>query len=380
MNRDMDDLQTELRVLQSHVDSLVGCIKQNEIKLHRFQLLEKNLLTLNSLYELVEHVLDDTRTVFDLDFVSFCLIDEKGEIKTFLEEAGLRKEGCPGLVLLSKTEPLDKLFGKVGRQYLGDFNKSKCAQFFPDVGKEMPASVAIMPLMRRGKYLGSLALGSLDKARFSMQMATDFLGRLADILSVCLENTLNFEMLKRTSFIDPLTGINNRRFFDQRIVEEIDRVRRSGDPLSCLFLDIDFFKKINDTYGHQAGDCVLSETASQIRAQLRSNDVLARYGGEEFIVLLAGAHEKKAIEVAERIRFATEIQEFDCIPKNKMKVTISIGIAVYLPSGPGGPTQVKPSELIERADQALYSAKTAGRNRVVSNGMVPNGGEKRALA
>lgn len=377
MNRDMDDLQTELRVLQSHIDSLVGCIKKNEIKLHRFQLLEKNLLTLNSLHELVEHVLNDTQTVFDLDFVSFCLVDEKGEIKRFLEESGLCKEECPGLVLLSKTQPLEKLFGKAGRPYLGNFNQKKCAYFFPESGEKTPASVAIMPLIRRGRYLGSLALGSLDEARFSMQMATDFLGRLADILSVCLENTLNFEMLKRTSFMDPLTGINNRRFFDQRIIEEIDRVRRNGDPLSCLFLDIDFFKKINDTYGHQAGDYVLSETAGQIRGQLRSNDVLARYGGEEFIVLLAGAHEKKAMEVAERIRSATEAKRFDCISDSQKKITISIGISVYLPSEFGGGAQVvKPSQLIERADKALYRAKMAGRNQVVSDGVLLMGNKK----
>ncbi len=365
----MDDLQTELRVLQSHVDSLMGCIKQNETKLHRFQLLETNLLTLNSLYELIEHVLDDTQTVFDLDFVSFCLVDEKGEIKQFLEEEGLRADKTPGLILMSKGQSLEKLFGKVGRHFLGDYSKNKCSLFFPtEIGAEPPASVAIMPLMRRGKYLGALSLGSSDKQRFSMQMATDFLERLSDILSVCLENTLNFEMLKRTSFIDPLTGINNRRFFDQRIGEEIDRAQRSEEPLSCLFLDIDFFKKVNDQYGHQAGDCVLVDSAAQVKKQLRNNDILARYGGEEFIVLLSNASNNKATEVAERIRRAVEIKTFDCAPDKQLKITISIGISTYNPSSQTVPLSITPAQLIELADQGLYAAKDAGRNCVKNQG------------
>ncbi len=332
-------------------------------------MLETNLLTLNSLYELIEHVLDDTRTVFDLDFVSFCLVDEKGEIEKFLEEEGLRVDKTPGLILINKSQHLEKLFGKVGRHYLGDYDKKKCDLFFPTIGKnEPPASVAIMPLMRRGKYLGALSLGSSDGRRFSMQMATDFLGRLSDILSVCLENTLNFEMLKRTSFIDPLTGINNRRFFDQRIGEEIDRAQRSDDPLSCLFLDIDFFKKINDEYGHQAGDCVLVDSAAQIKKQLRNNDILARYGGEEFIVLLSNAPNSKAVEVAERIRKAIEIQVFDCVPQQQVKVTISIGVSTYCPATQNNPPSITPAQLIELADQGLYAAKDAGRNCVVNQG------------
>ncbi len=364
----MDDLHTELRVLQSHVDSLMGCIKQNETKLHRFQLLETNLLTLNSLYELIEHVLDDTQTVFDLDFVSFCIIDEKNEIRDFLEEEGLRVDKTPGLVLINQSQPLEKQFGKVGRHFLGDYDKKRCALFFPAVEKEVPASVAIMPLIRRGKYLGALSLGSLDKQRFSMQMATDFLKRLSDILSVCLENTLNFEMLKRTSFVDPLTGINNRRFFDQRIGEEIDRAARSDDPLSCLFLDIDHFKKVNDQQGHQAGDCVLVESAAEIKNQLRNNDILARYGGEEFVVLLSNASNSKAVEVAERIRAAVEAQVFECTPEQKLKVTISIGVSTYNPASQSKTLSITPAELIQLADQGLYAAKEAGRNQVSNQG------------
>ncbi len=146
--------------------------------------------------------------------------------------------------------------------------------------------------MRRGELLGALNLGSVEPTRFTVEMATDFLDRLRQILAVCLENTINFELLRRTSLIDTLTGVNNRRFFEQRLGEEIDRAGRSGEPLACLFLDIDHFKRVNDTYGHQTSDLVLAEVASQIRSQLRNNDVLARYGGEEFVALLSSTDER----------------------------------------------------------------------------------------
>ena len=201
-------------------------------------------------------------------------------------------------------------------------------------------------------------------------MATDFLERLSNVLGVCLENTLNFELLRRTSLIDTLTGVNNRRFFDQRIGEEMDRVQRSGENLSCLFLDIDFFKLVNDTYGHQVGDRVLTAVANEIRSQLRNNDVLARYGGEEFVSLLSGASEQKAIEVGERIRQRVESHSVETADEKFVKVTISVGVATFDPEISVDDQKAEGSWLIESADHALYDAKRNGRNCVVSRGVI----------
>lgn len=371
----MDELHTELRILQSHLDNLIACVRQNDIKLHRFQKLETNLLSLNSLRELVEQTLEDTRAVFELEQVGFALVDEKQELRHFLQEDGLNVDKLEGLLLLSSAEPLERPFGKLMRPYLGAYKHEKCAALFPKLSSS-GASVALLPLCRRGKLLGSLNLASPDPERFSVQMATDFLDRLSCVLSVCLENTLNFELLRRTSLIDMLTGVNNRRFFDQRLNEEIDRVMRSGECLSCLYLDIDHFKKINDTFGHQTGDHVLVEVARGIRSLLRNNDVLARYGGEEFVALLAVASEHKAIEVAERIRQRIAHCELSAKDGRPIGVRLSIGVATLDPARMEIEAPIRAEQLIETADLALYQAKNDGRNRVVSAGVIRSGTKK----
>lgn len=365
----MDELYTELCVLQSHLGNLVDRIRQNQIKLHRFQTLEMTLLTLNSLRELVDQVLEDTRSIFELDAVTFALVDEKGELERFLREDGLHADKQPNLILLPGGELLERTFRKSLRPYLGFYKPEKCAAFFPAL-KETSSSVALLPLYRRGRLMGSLNLASVDTTRFCEQMATDFLDRLACVLSVCLENTLNFELLRRTSLIDTLTGVNNRRYFEQRISEEIDRALRSGECLSCLFLDIDHFKTINDTYGHQCGDRVLVDVAQTIRSMLRNNDVLARYGGEEFVVLLStGMDDRTAAEVAERIRQRIANREFYGKDGEVLKISLSIGVATLDPIKVGV-IDATETRLIEAADMALYRAKNNGRNCVVSNGFV----------
>lgn len=379
MSESVDVLNTELCVLQSHLDGLISCVQQNDLNSRRFQKLEMNLLGLNALCELVEHVLDDTRRVFDLDLITFCLVDEKQELAAFLKEDGMFVEQTPGLMLMENDPLLSELFGPAIRPYLGEYRQDKCEPFFRHA-PEPPVSVAMLPLRRRGRYLGSLHLGSMERQRFTGRMGTDFLERLCSILSVCLENTLNFELLRRTSLIDTLTGVNNRRFFDQRIGEEIDRVQRSGEGLSCLFLDIDYFKSVNDTHGHQVGDRVLAEIAKVIRSQLRNSDVLARYGGEEFVSLLSGAPEKTAIEVGERIRQCIENHVIITADDGRVKVTVSVGVATFVPEHPGKGNRFDAAKLVEFADRALYDAKTAGRNRVVSLGVIPQSSKPVSLS
>ena len=178
------------------------------------------------------------------------------------------------------------------------------------------------------------------------------------------------ELLKRTSFVDPLTRINNRRYFDQRIREEIDRSMRSGDSLSCLFLDIDFFKKVNDNYGHQCGDLIIQSIAQIMRQQLRTADILARYGGEEFVAVVTGASSQMAIDVATRIRRSVERQQFDSEENIKIEVTVSIGVATFQPKEFSGSRETIARTLLGKADQALFEAKRAGRNQVEFGGVI----------
>jgi len=375
---EIDELHIELCILQSHLDRLLSRIHQNEAKLHRFQSLETQLLAINSLRELVEHILEDTKAVFELDFVSLVLIDPKKELQQFLKEDGLAVETRPELIPLTTDHQLKPWFGKAFHAYLGPC-KNHHRMLFPG-GDQKPDSIALLPLVRRRELLGCLNLGSSEPTRFTYGMATDFLDRLRSILSVCLENTRNFEMLRRTSLIDALTGVNNRRFFEQRLGEEIHRAQRTGEPLSFLFVDIDYFKRINDTYGHQTGDMVLAEIAGQIRSQLRNNDVLARYGGEEFVAILSGAELDRAMEVAERIRSQIERHTISDQNNQPIPVTISIGVSEYNPKLVPSMSKEDTRGLMELADQALYRAKRSGRNQVSRGGVYRKRSQREQIA
>lgn len=157
---------------------------------------------------------------------------------------------------------------------------------------------------------------------------------------------------------DPLTGLYNRRYLDTTLERELARCEREGQPLSLMLIDIDHFKRVNDTYGHQAGDEVLKKLAAMLTEQARVADVVCRYGGEEFLLLLPNMPPDIARVRAEQWRaaFAATTVLFDAC---QLQATLSIGIASYPSHGKS------PEELIRCADRALYRAKSEGRNRVV---------------
>jgi len=170
-------------------------------------------------------------------------------------------------------------------------------------------------------------------------------------------STLNKE-LEEISITDGLTQVFNRQYFMERLRQEVKRASRYNTHVSLLMMDIDHFKTVNDTHGHQAGDTVLEGVACNIMERIREIDLFARYGGEEFCLIATAMDQAEAFQFADRLRELIEKQEFDHHGK-KIKVTISIGVSAYEPS-----IKEKFEELIRRADEALYRAKGQGRNRV----------------
>lgn len=164
--------------------------------------------------------------------------------------------------------------------------------------------------------------------------------------------------LQRLASTDAQTGLLNRRAFYERLSTEFRRSIRYGRPMSLLILDLDFFKRVNDTYGHTAGDFVLSEFADIIQACIRETDVAARYGGEEFVVLLPETDEEASIKVADRIRTRTRERLF-AMGQTTIRMTVSQGLAA-LPND----DLVTEDMLVNAADTALYGAKRGGRDRV----------------
>ena len=166
--------------------------------------------------------------------------------------------------------------------------------------------------------------------------------------------------LERLSISDGLTGLYNHRHIHQELWEEFERVQRTGEHLGLVMLDLDHFKQVNDTYGHQAGDTVLQELARILRETAREVDKLGRYGGEEFMAILPEADLDAATVFAERVRSAVEEHLFDVGLTSPIRLTLSAGIATY----PNAQI-ANPDLLVDWADRALYAAKKGGRNRVM---------------
>ena len=164
--------------------------------------------------------------------------------------------------------------------------------------------------------------------------------------------------LEAISVTDELTGMYNRRYFFERLEEYLRAARRHRLPLSLMMIDIDLFKRINDTYGHPTGDRVLRTIAELIRSGLRASDISARYGGEEFVILLPYTDEAEAIRLAHRLLTTVSSHPFP-LPREAGPITISIGLSQLDVEHP-----VSGESLISRADGALYQAKHEGRNRV----------------
>ncbi len=160
---------------------------------------------------------------------------------------------------------------------------------------------------------------------------------------------------------DELTGIHNRRYFFERAQTEFSRAIRYKRSLTVLMVDVDHFKKVNDTFGHSAGDQVLSGLSAVICRMLRDSDIFGRYGGEEFCILLPDTSAKQGLSVAERIRQNVELHPFETTT-GTLSITLSIGLACLFLNGPNQPTSLE--QLINKADHALYKAKQDGRNRV----------------
>ncbi len=188
-----------------------------------------------------------------------------------------------------------------------------------------------------------------------------YLEQLTRQSAITINRANSYSRILQYATIDALTNLNNRRQFEHRLGQEIATTKRQNNPLCAMMIDIDFFKKVNDTYGHASGDAVLRGVASIIKSALRESDIPSRYGGEEFAVLLPYTHIQEAKIVGERLRKAIEsspipvsIEDSDI---KSINVTISMGLAEFNNKETG-------EELFERADKALYEAKESGRNRV----------------
>ncbi len=205
------------------------------------------------------------------------------------------------------------------------------------------------------KYLGKLYVLP-DRKMFRYH--TEIMNVIIKSLGIALSNVMNIMRLESDAAFDSLTDCYNRREFDRLLEQQVANAQRHGRDISVVMFDLDHFKKINDTYGHQAGDEVLRAVAKEVRRNIRKGDVLARYGGEEFVLALPDARQARALELAERVRSAVEGMVVKVTDGHEIRLTASFGVA-WLKGNPDR------HSLVREADLMLYQAKANGRNRVM---------------
>ncbi len=358
-----DELTAQLDAARRRLGELTDEVARNDDKMRRAQARELQLLQAEDLDSLLHVLVDGFRASYRLEYVSVVLCDPDHDIRHLLMANGTPAEKFSNLLIVESLTGLAPQYIALHRPWLGVFAACDHQMICP--GADDVESIAMIPLKHRGKLIGSINLCSGDALRFTHEHASDFLAHVGIIASFCVENTVNRARLLRSGFTDVLTGWNNRRYLGVRLLEELARARRDGVGVICLMLDVDFFKHVNDTWGHAAGDAVLRELAQRIESQVRASDVAARYGGEEFVVLLPNTEFASATRLAERVRNAISSTPFDLPCGDTVTVTVSIGISEVYPGPDDTDLKTIGDSLVARADVALYAAKSAGRDRVI---------------
>ncbi|MDN7125463.1 diguanylate cyclase [Pseudidiomarina terrestris] len=257
----------------------------------------------------------------------------------------------------ARFHPEDCRALRLGRTYVATEESAEI--FCAHAASKHPQFTLCIPLVTRDEVMGTLFLAHVSNGDDGMSKHQIALAQtVAERLSLALSNLRLTERLRRESVRDPLTGLFNRRYLEETLEREIQRVARAGKPLSIITLDVDHFKRFNDSFGHEAGDRVLEELATVMTALSRPGDVACRFGGEEFMLILPEVGVELASVRAEDMRRRIESLQLSYGGTSLGTVTISLGVATY-------PVHtLKKEELIRFADNALYEAKNAGRNQI----------------
>ena len=357
------EVDRELIQLRRELSRLKRQVRDNEGIWAEFRQLEIDAIGAESLPALIHGISRGIRRAFPrVDAASVACINIDYEVANIVVEKDKRYDIGACFELISLDE-LREIIRDETKPWLGVFDDARHARLFPMQLMALK-SVALAPLTVAGACIGCLSQGSREDGHFSEDASTELLEHLASTLALCIQNSVNKARLQRHGLTDPLTGVANRRLLMRRLGEEMDRCRRYDHPVSCIMVDLDHFKQINDRYGHTIGDRMLVQVAEALKRGLRSSDLLARYGGEEFVLLLPETTQELALEIAKRHHREIADLQIQDSGRESIAITASFGVAELAANGH---TDSEGAEmLIRQADTAMYRAKRAGRNRIVA--------------
>jgi two-component system, cell cycle response regulator len=355
-------LEEENERLRVQLRELTEEVSRNDSLLRKTQERELELLRAGSLAQLLERLIRGLRVSYQLDAVTLALHDPQHEIRHLLAGDGLALDELEAVQFVDALTATAPQAANLERPWLGRFHLADHELLLP--GVRSGGSLALIPLTRQEQLDGVLVFFSADPRRFSAALASDFLAHLGVVAAICIENAVNRARLVRSGMTDFLTGFHNRRYLQARLREELARAQRARQPVACLMVDVDHFKRINDQYGHLAGDAVLREVAQRIDAEMRVSDTGVRFGGDEFAIVLPQGNVGDGERVAARVLHAIRGQPVPLGGHAAETVTLSIGVAAAAPDQATRDYKVVADRLIAEADAALYRAKSAGRNRI----------------
>ncbi len=313
--------------------------------------LTSSLLSSLEMESVIEMLLDRSKELLKATRSAIILLDENGEIQDFFTSMG-PAPGCK----IKLTGLLRKVYTDMTPARGDDITSLPGFEGFPEQHPDI-GNVIIIPIILRGEVIGELIVTDKIKGERFTSDDEDLLLTIAFHSAFAIEKViLHNEILKMAS-TDGLTGLSNHKTFQERLENEIERVKRYDRPFSLLMLDIDYFKDFNDAFGHQTGDEALKAISVIMTENIRSVDMAARYGGEEFAIILSETPLEGALQTSERIRYEIENHKLEANGEEE-NITVSIGVATFPEDGSTR------EELIEAADKALYFSKRSGRNKV----------------
>ncbi len=330
--------------------TLIERFRENDELARKFHEVESRILSVLNFCDFFELLLLEISAIFDIPLVWFSLLEET-DVSLLIRQSATTKVLRERMNLIDRESFL-ALTGESDRPVLVNEHLTRYARLLPANRSRCIGSMAIVPVTLDGELVGSLNLADGSSGRYRPGLNTVLLERLVLKVSLCLSNVTAHEKLSKVAHHDPLTNLLNRRAMESILQREFDRARRYDRPLSVVFVDLDDFKVVNDTYGHDCGDLLLKHLGDSMVRMNRASDVVTRYAGDEFVLILPETDKARAAQVMQRIQ--AELVRHPLVYEGEaVTLTTSYGIASTEDE------QVADiSTLLKAADKMLYCSKT----------------------